>query len=220
MDTQRPLAILLLIPAQEVVGLPFWWCLGLEFLTHSLFHLFSEPFHSHISHQILQSGMLPVASSTVVPLDCDDSLSKLQGVILRHPAQQVRMPREGMRRIMGSSGSTTCVDEVTINFSSSIQRSCEAHIISVEVDGVVPGNCDSNFEFPGKVVVQVNGLRLLLLGLGLIIQPNFVVGIGTRLEMVRNQLSKILNFCVLGLAQHIKCACNVSNNITTRCLCG
>mmetsp|Transcript_43761 Transcript_43761/g.73840 ORF Transcript_43761/g.73840 Transcript_43761/m.73840 type:complete len:200 (+) Transcript_43761:2033-2632(+) len=178
-DAQRPFTIVLLVPTQKVGRSPRRGLLLFESLAHTLFHLFLEPIGTHIRHQIFQTSVLAVAASTVVSLDSHNGLCEPHGILLRNPSQIVGLSRESLGGIVGPSSTTTGVKEIAIHFTV---RSCggsQRHVVGKQINGVVACNGHSNFELSGQVCVQINGVGLFLGRLGLIVQPDLVVSVGT-----------------------------------------
>lgn len=143
-------------------------------------------------------GVLSVLSVTVVPLDQHDALSNLLTVLRSDETNDITQTRVGLLVTVGNTHTTTNADIVTNDFVV-FNDGNETNIIGEDVNSVVRRDSDGDLEFTRQVVRTVERLAVGIERLNsvtrdlLLVKPDFVVGVGSRKEVLRDGLGELVD---------------------------
>mmetsp|Transcript_1011 Transcript_1011/g.2336 ORF Transcript_1011/g.2336 Transcript_1011/m.2336 type:complete len:252 (-) Transcript_1011:745-1500(-) len=191
--------------------------------------------------QVLHAGVGPNIAVSVVTLGSQDGFQALHDLFLGDESHVIGGTRKGGFLVVGASHAATDHNVEPLEFALVISDDHASNVVGVNVQGVVSGNGDTDFEFAGEVSVSVERFRGMVkddspstvVGHGLVdvefldlfspdfggghffsVQPQFGKGGGHGSEEVRKDLGIFAGVCVVGGNERGGCRHDVAVDVS------
>ncbi|BAM79555.1 hypothetical protein CYME_CMG022C [Cyanidioschyzon merolae strain 10D] len=113
-------------------------------------------------HQVLHPGVRANCTIAVVPLGSQDRFECVVQRRCRYVPQRIGSTREGLLFVMSATHAAADENIGTFQLTLRITKNDDSNVVCVDVDRIIPGNSDTNFELARKVQLSVKRLDGIL----------------------------------------------------------